>query len=101
MNRGAAWNSLLAVSLLVSALFGYLPVRNVNWAATWKALEHCNYWWLLPTLALLAIWTLMRAIRWQWLFRADARPPLGAVIKASLLGYFFNNLLPARAAGLA
>jgi len=97
MNRGAAWNGLLAVSLLVSALFGYLAVRNVNWAATWKALQHCNYWWLVPTLALLAVWTLMRAIRWQWLFRPDARPPFGAVTKASLLGYFFNNLVPARA----
>jgi len=97
MNRGAARNGLLAVSLLVSALFGYLAVRNVNWAATWKALQHCNYWWLVPTLALLAVWTLMRAIRWQWLFRPDARPPLWPVTKASLLGYFFNNLVPARA----
>jgi uncharacterized membrane protein YbhN (UPF0104 family) len=96
-NRAVAWNSVFAVSLLLSALFGYLAVRNVEWAATWNALENSNYWWIVPTLALLAGWTLLRAIRWQWLFRGDARPPLTAVTKATLLGLFFNNILPARA----
>jgi uncharacterized membrane protein YbhN (UPF0104 family) len=96
-NRAAAWNSVFAVSLLLSALFGYLAVRNVEWTATWNALEHCNYWWIVPTLALLGMWTLVRAIRWQWLLRSDARPPLTAVIKATRLGLFFNNILPARA----
>jgi uncharacterized membrane protein YbhN (UPF0104 family) len=40
---------------------------------------------------------LVRALRWQWLFRADARPPLGSLTKATIIGLFFNNILPARA----
>jgi uncharacterized protein (TIRG00374 family) len=84
-------------TLLVSALFGYLAVRNVEWTSTWRALGRTNYWWLIPTLAMLAVWTLIRAVRWQSFFRHDARPDLGAVTKATLLGLFFNNILPARA----
>jgi uncharacterized protein (TIRG00374 family) len=38
----------------------------------------------------------MRAIRWQTLFAGD-RPGLAPVARALLLGYFFNNVLPARA----
>jgi uncharacterized protein (TIRG00374 family) len=39
----------------------------------------------------------MRGVRWQALFRRDERPRIGPVTKATLLGLFFNNLLPARA----
>jgi uncharacterized membrane protein YbhN (UPF0104 family) len=39
----------------------------------------------------------MRAIRWRVLFEPDRRPPLWPVTKATLLGLFFNNILPARA----
>jgi uncharacterized protein (TIRG00374 family) len=39
----------------------------------------------------------LRAWRWQYLFRAETRPPFGKVLAAMLLGQFFNNVLPARA----
>ena len=36
-------------------------------------------------------------MRWWALFDARQRPPLGEVTRALLVGYFFNNILPARA----
>ena len=39
----------------------------------------------------------LRAVRWQALFRPGRRPPLGMVGKATVLGYFFNSILPVRA----
>ena len=48
----------VAATLLVSAGFGYLAVRNVEWTATWRALGQTDYWWIVPTLFTLALWTL-------------------------------------------
>jgi uncharacterized membrane protein YbhN (UPF0104 family) len=53
--------------------------------------------WLVPALVGLAVWTLIRALRWRALFRSEQRPALGSVTKATILGLFFNNILPARA----
>jgi glycosyltransferase 2 family protein len=97
MNRTAAKWLLLAGTFVVSALFSYLAVRDVKWASTWKALEHSNYWWLIPAFAALAVSTFMRAIRWRSLFRREHAPAVVPVTKATLIGLFFNNILPARA----
>jgi uncharacterized protein (TIRG00374 family) len=42
-----------------------------------------------------AIW--LRALRWWVVFSPDKRPPLRALTRALLIGFFFNNILPARA----
>jgi glycosyltransferase 2 family protein len=84
-------------ALALSAIFGYLAVRNVRWASTWAALENSNYWWLLPAFAAVVVSTLMRAARWRAIFRPDRAPPYIPVLKATIIGLFFNNLLPARA----
>jgi glycosyltransferase 2 family protein len=96
MNRSAVRNGVLAVSLLLSVVFGYLAVRNVYWNATWTALEHCSYWWLLPTGVAFAVSVFLRAVRWRSLFRHEERPDLRPIAKAMLVGLFFNTILPAR-----
>ena len=90
--RGLAW-----AGLVVSGVFAYLAVRHVKFADVSDALRSSNYWWLLPGLALLAVCVLLKAIRWRYLFARETRPPLPAVAGALLVGYFFNNVLPARA----
>lgn len=93
----AAKSGLVWAGLLVSALFTYIAVRDVRFSEVWEALQASNYWWLLPALALLAIAILVRAVRWRFLFARETRPPIAAVMRAMLVGYFFNNILPARA----
>lgn len=80
----------------VSVVFAWLALRDVRWAEAWRAVHQCNYWWLAPSLAALALAVLLKVIRWRYLFRAEMRPPFAAVTRALLIGFFFNNILPAR-----
>ena len=45
-SRRALHVGVLVASLLASALFAYLAVRNVDWSGTADALRKSNYWWL-------------------------------------------------------
>jgi glycosyltransferase 2 family protein len=84
-------------TLLVSALFAYLALRNIRYDETWHALRSVDYWWLLPATGALALSTVARAARWRVLFEPGRRPPLWETTKATLIGLFFNSLLPLRA----
>jgi uncharacterized protein (TIRG00374 family) len=88
---------LVAAGFAVSALFGYLAVRDVHFGEVWAALRASNYWWLVPASAMLALANLLRAHRWRFLFVRETRPSLAPAFRAMLIGQFFNNVLPARA----
>jgi glycosyltransferase 2 family protein len=87
----------VALSLAVSAGFTYLALRGVRLGDVWRGLRESNYWWIVPSVALLLIALCLRALRWQYLFVAATRPPYRPVLDATILGQFFNNVLPARA----
>ena len=40
-----------AATVALAGLFTYLAVRGVNWHLAWRALAHCNAWWLVPAMA--------------------------------------------------
>jgi uncharacterized protein (TIRG00374 family) len=63
----------------------------------WETLRSSDYWWLVPAFVALVASTVVRATRWRYLFARETRPPLGPVLSATILGQFFNNVLPARA----
>lgn len=92
LRRAVPW-----LGVLVTLVFGYLAVRDVHWDDAWDAFRSSNQWWLLPALAALALAVVLRAVRWWSLFAPERRPPLTATMSALLVGYFFNNVLPARA----
>lgn len=85
----------------MSAVFGYLAVRDVDFDATWRAIRACNYWWLLPSLGALVAWVLLRTVRWQVLFDPGRRPPFTPLANATVIGFFFNTIFPARAGDAA
>jgi uncharacterized membrane protein YbhN (UPF0104 family) len=88
---------LVWVGAAIGVVFGYLAVRDIRLTEVWDALAASNYWWLVPALALLALGNLIRAHRWRCLFVPETRPALVPVLKAMLIGQFFNSILPARA----
>jgi glycosyltransferase 2 family protein len=94
MSRRAAlaWGTTLFSLLLI-----YLVLRKVDFGEFWRALASSNYWWLLPSLAGLTLTVFLRGLRWRYLFAPETRPPVRAVLSALLIGYLFNNVLPARA----
>ena len=85
----------------LAAGFTYLAVQGVNWHKAWVAVEHCHAWWLVPAFGAFAAQTLMRAMRWRSLFAHARRPSRVRVTEAMLVGYLFNNVMPARAGEVA
>jgi uncharacterized protein (TIRG00374 family) len=87
----------LWVGLLVSLVFAYLAVRDVDVAAFGTALREMEYWVLAPATLVLALAIFLRALRWRLLFAPPHRPSTSAITASLLIGYLFNNILPARA----
>ena len=92
LRSGLSW-----AGLLISALFAYLAVRHVHFSEVWAGLRTSNYWWLVPAFLMLAVTVVVKALRWRYLFRREARPAAGPVLHSLLVSYFFNSILPARA----
>ncbi len=84
-------------TVLLAVGFGYFAVRNVRFSQAWQALQTSDYWWLIPAFGAFVLATLMRAARWRSLFEPGRRPPWGSVVAATMIGYLFNNIMPARA----
>jgi uncharacterized protein (TIRG00374 family) len=97
LQKRALRSALSWAGLLVSALFAFLAVRNVQFGDVWDGLRTSNYWWLVPAFLLLAVAIVAKALRWHYLFARETRPGTRAVVTSLLIGYFFNSVLPARA----
>ncbi len=95
--RRATRATAAAAGIAVSAAFGYLAVRDVDWGRFRDAIADGDLRWLLPAAAVLAVGILLRALRWQLLFARETRPPLGPTLRALLVGTFFNIVFPGRA----
>ena len=92
--RRPAWAVLW---LAVTIGFGAYAVRGVDLGEMQDGIARAEEQWLAASLAVLVVAVALRALRWQYLFPAQDRPAYGAVSTAFLIGYFFNNVLPARA----
>ena len=51
----------------------------------------------IPAMAAFAAQTVMRAMRWRSLFAHEPPPAARPVLSATMIGYLFNNIMPARA----
>jgi uncharacterized protein (TIRG00374 family) len=88
---------LIAAGFAVTAAGTYLAVRGVALDDARAALAASDLRWLVPASIVLALALWLRIVRWWVLFDPSSRPPLRAVGHAAFVGYFFNNILPARA----
>lgn len=88
---------LVAAAIVVTVASTYLAVSGVDFADARDALADSDLRWLVPASAVLAFALWLRVVRWWVLFEPSSRPPLRAVGHAAFVGYFFNNILPARA----
>jgi glycosyltransferase 2 family protein len=95
--RPSARSALVWVGIGVTVVFTYLAVRNAHLGDVWAALRDSEKVWLVPALALLAAAVLVRGVRWWSLWVPETRPPLREVLRALMIGYLFNNILPLRA----
>ena len=95
--RPSQRSALVWIGVGVTIAFTYLAVRNAHLGDVWDALRASEKAWLVPALGVLAAAVFVRGLRWWSLFDPVSRPPLREVLRALLVGYFFNNVLPLRA----
>jgi len=88
-------NYKLIIGILISALFLYLAFHKVNMAQMGEAFAAANYWWLLPTVAITFVAHGLRTLRWRYLLEPIQRLSLKPLFSALMIGYFFNDILPA------
>jgi len=88
---------LHVVTVIVTLLFSYVALSNINLSLAWRALRTSDYWWLTAALIAFSLSILTRALRWRSLFARGRRPPVGVMTNATMIGYFYNNIMPARA----
>jgi len=84
-------------TVLVTVVFSYIALSGIDFAEVWRALRSCDYWWLIPALVAFGLGNLARALRWRSLFAPGRRPEPWPTLDATMIGYFYNNIMPARA----
>jgi uncharacterized protein (TIRG00374 family) len=85
------------VIVAVTLVFSYVALSSINLSLAWRALRTCDYWWLAVALLAFGLGNVARAFRWRSLFARGRRPPVGVVWNAMMVGYLYNNIMPARA----
>ncbi len=88
---------LALLGLVVTAVCMYLALRGVAFDDMADALGDSELVWLLPAIPVFSLAIFLRGVRWWALYDDEQRPALRAVMYGLLVGYFFNNILPARA----
>lgn len=74
----------------------YLTFRNISWLEFFSHARNANPLYLLLALFLTAFSYVLRTFRWQLSIPSKA-PSFLAAYRALILGFFYNNVLPARA----
>ncbi|MBN2492772.1 MAG: flippase-like domain-containing protein [Planctomycetes bacterium] len=86
---------LILVGVLLSMLFLGYSLRGTDFGAIGGALADANWWLCAPMLAAYALYYWIKAIRWRLLLQPMTRTTARAIFKPMMIGFLFNNLLPA------
>jgi glycosyltransferase 2 family protein len=84
-------------TVAVTIFFSYVALSGIKLAQVSHALASSDYLWLIPALVAFGLGNLARALRWRSLFARGRRPGRSVVLNATMIGYFYNSILPARA----
>lgn len=89
------WKIIFGV--LVSVLFLWLALQGLELGEARAALREADYRWIVPAVVVYfgAVWA--RTWRWHYLLRPIKAIPLRRLFPVVCIGYFGNNVYPARA----
>ncbi len=85
----------LILGLLFSLLFLYLAFRRVEFKHMAAALTSVDYWYVLPTVAVILLSLWLRAWRWRYFLLPLQNVGMTPLFNSLLIGYLFNIFLPA------
>ena len=83
--------------IAITLAFSYVALSTINLSLAWRALRTSDYWWIAASLVAFGVGNVTRAFRWRSLFAQGRRPHVGVVWDAMMVGYLYNNIMPARA----
>jgi uncharacterized protein (TIRG00374 family) len=86
---------------LVSALALYLVFRNVPMNELLAYFKTVNYWWVVPSSAVILVSFWIRVVRWQLLLSPFKKADFWSAHHPLMIGFMLNCILPARAGELA
>jgi len=87
----------LAIGIILSLAFLYLAMRDIDWPELFALFGQASYGYLGLAFVLIAAISMIRALRWHLLTRQDPGVSLSSLYHLVNIGYFFNNILPAKA----
>jgi glycosyltransferase 2 family protein len=85
------------LGLVISAALLYLALRGLDFAKMWDVLKTAQYVWLIPGIAVYFVAVWVRAWRWHYMLRPLKKIPTATMFPIVTIGYFGNNVTPARA----
>ncbi len=92
MKRWQLW-----LGILVSALFLYPAIKGLRLGEVWYYLRTAKYIWIVPGVLVYFVGVWARTWRWHYMLRPLKRVPLRHLFPVVCIGYFGNNVYPARA----
>lgn len=95
MKRWQFW-----LGVLISLAFLYPVVQGLHLDLVWDYLQRAEYVWILPGVAVYFVGVWLRTWRWHYMLRPVKRISLRALFPVVCIGYFGNNVYPARAGEL-
>jgi len=86
---------LILVGVLISVFFLWYSLRGTDFAEIGRALAEADWWLCVPMLAAYALYYWIKAIRWRMLLAPMTKTTARAIFSPMMIGFLFNNLLPA------
>jgi hypothetical protein len=91
----------LSIGGLISVLTLYLAFRNVPTDDLATYLGTINYWWIFPTIGIIALTFVLRAIRWKIILKDICDVTFWQAFHPTMIGFMMNCVLPGRVGELA
>ncbi len=86
----------VTIGIIISAVFLYFSVRNIDFTQVKQAFATANYFWAIPTGALIIFTMWIRALRWYYLLSGIKRIRRSSLFSSVMIGFMANNVLPVR-----
>ncbi|MEW6558098.1 MAG: lysylphosphatidylglycerol synthase transmembrane domain-containing protein [Elusimicrobiota bacterium] len=82
--------------ILVSIIFLYPVLRNINFQNLFGIISNGQYIWILPCIVIYTLAFGFRAIRWTYLFRPVKKFTATQLFSSLIMGFAANNIFPIR-----
>jgi uncharacterized protein (TIRG00374 family) len=84
------------VGLIVSSVFLYVAVQDLQPGRVWIAFKQAHYLWIVPAVALYLFALVARTARWQALLSSERNVPMRELLPTMAMGRGANNIYPFR-----